>query len=336
QIGDHAAHRQSSCDRTVTPRGTIVKPAAVALAGGAVAPPEDVRTREFTVIGQDPAVRDSAGRIVRASVAVPAEELDPGPRGYRVSVVDYDSTHDVLYEPADLGRAAAARDAFARVDDDRVLADPRFHAQNVYALVMRSVARFEAALGRHVSWSFPYGHQLQVAPHAFCEANAYYAEEEQGLLFGYFPGRRRRTIFACLSHDVVVHETAHALLDGLRDRYTDPSVPEVIEALVRLSIRENRRGAKAGATTRPGHRVQEEWLRKSALFRLAEEMGQELQEHRGQALRTSLALVPSPTLLDRDEFQLPHRRGEILVAAVLDALVRTWSRRLQELGSDEI
>jgi hypothetical protein len=323
-----------------------------------VAPPEDVRTREFTVIGQDPAVRDGSGRIVRARVAVPAEELDPGPRGYRVSVVDYDSTHDVLYEPADLGRAAAARDAFARVDDDRVLADPRFHAQNVYALVMRSVARFEAALGRHVSWSFPYGHQLQVAPHAFCEANAYYAEEEQGLLFGYFPGRRHRTIFACLSHDVVVHETAHALLDGLRDRYTDPSVPdqaafhegfadlvallsvfsvpEVIEALVRISIRENRRGGKAGATARPAHHVQEEWLRKSALFRLAEEMGQELQEHRGKALRTSLELVPSPSLLDRDEFQLPHRRGEILVAAVLDALVRTWSRRLQELGSDEI
>lgn len=323
-----------------------------------MAPPEDVRTREFTIIGQDPAVRDSAGRIVRASVAVPAEELDPGPRGYRVSVVDYDSTHDVLYEPADLGRTARARDPFARVDDARLLTDPRFHAQNAYALVMRSLARFEAALGRHVSWSFPYGHQLQVAPHAFCEANAYYAEEEQGLLFGYFPGRRRRTIFACLSHDVVVHETAHALLDGLRDRYTDPSVPdqaafhegfadlvallsvfsvpEVIEALVRLSIRENRRGAKAGATTRPGHRVQEEWLRKSALFRLAEEMGQELQEHRGQALRTSLALVPSPTLLDRDEFQLPHRRGEILVAAVLGALVRTWSRRLQALGNDEI
>ena len=323
-----------------------------------MAPPQDMRTREFTIIGQDPAVRDGGGRIVRARIAVPAEELDPGPRGYRVSIVDYDCTHDVLYAPADLGRHAPTADRYERADDDRLLADPCFHAQNVYALVMRSLARFEAALGRHVSWSFPYGHQLQVAPHAFCEANAYYAEEDQGLLFGYFAGRRNRTIFTCLSHDVVVHETTHALLDSLRDRYTDPSLPdqaafhegfadlvallsvfsitEVIEPLLRLSIRESRRRRPPGASTRPRFRVEEQWLRASALFRLAEEMGQELQEHRGAALRTSLDLAPSTGLLDQAEFRLPHRRGEILVAAALTALVRTWSRRLLELGADEV
>jgi hypothetical protein len=280
-----------------------------------VAPPQDVRTRELTIIGQDPAVRDGGGRIVRARIAVPAEELDPGPRGYRVSVVDYDCTHDVLYAPADLGRHARTADRYERADDDRLLADPRFHAQNVYALVMRSLARFEAALGRHVSWSLPYGHQLQVAPHAFREANAYYAEDDQGLLFGYFGGRRNRTIFTCLSHDVVVHETTHALLDSLRDCYTDPSLPDqaafhegfadlvallsvfsitdVIEPLLRLSIRESRRRRPPGSSTRPRFRVEEQWLRASALFRLAEEMGQELQEHRGAALRTSLDLAPT-------------------------------------------
>jgi hypothetical protein len=323
-----------------------------------VASSREERTRELTVIGQDPAVRDGRGRIVRARIAVPAEQLDPGPRGYRVSVVDYDCTHDILYAPADLGRGARAADRYAGADDERLLTDPRFHAQNVYALMMRSVARFEAALGRHVSWSFPYGHQLQAAPHAFCEANAYYSEDEQGLLFGYFAGRRRGTIFTCLSHDVVVHETAHALLDGLRDRYTDPSAPDqaafhegfadlvallsvfsltdVLEALLHISLGESRRRRPAGASPRPRFRVEERWLRASALFRLAEEMGQELQEHRGAALRTSLALEPSPALLEAPEFQQPHRRGEILVAATLTAFVQTWSRRLTELGSDEV
>jgi hypothetical protein len=308
---------------------------------------QEMRTREFTIIGQDPAVRDRAGKIVRARVAVPAEKLDPGPRGYRVSVVDYDCTHDVLYAPADLGIAGS--DRYGGADDDRLLHDPGFHAQNVYVLVMQSLARFEAALGRHVSWSFQYGHQLQVAPHAFCEANAYYSEYDQGLLFGYFPGRRKHTIFTCLSHDVVVHETSHALLDSLRDRYTDPSLPDqaafhegfadlvallsvfsiitVVEELLRASIHPR-------STTH--RRVNEAWLRRSALFRLADEMGRELQEHRGKALRSSLSIEPARDLLERDEFQLPHRRGEVLVAAALTALVRTWSHRLDELGASTL
>jgi hypothetical protein len=310
---------------------------------------QDVRTREFTIFGQDPALRTRGGKIVRARIAVPAERLDPGPRGYRVSVVDYDGTQDVLYEPADLDRPAGAGDRYARADDDRLLQDPGFHAQNVYALVMQSLARFEAALGRHVSWSFPYGHQLQVAPHAFREANAYYTEQDQGLLFGYFPGRRQHTIFTCLSHDVVVHETSHALLDSLRDRYTDPSVPDqaafhegfadivallsvfsvgtVVEALIVQSI-------PPRSTAR--QRVDEAWLRRSALFGLADEMGQELQLNRGQALRRSLDIAPTADLLQRAEFQPPHRRGEILVAATLTAFVRTWARRLEELGADTI
>src|SRR5918993_1424458 len=55
-----------------------------------------------------------------------------------------------------------------------LLEDPRFHAQNVYAIIMRTLARFEFALGRRVGWSF-LGHQLQVAPHAFADANAFYS-----------------------------------------------------------------------------------------------------------------------------------------------------------------
>src|SRR5262249_21382321 len=109
--------------------------------------------------------------------------------------------------------------------NNRLLTEPGFHAQNVYAIVMRILSRFEYALGRRVRWSFD-GHQLVIAPHAFADANAFYSKEERALMFGYFRGRHGTPIFSCLAHDVIAHETTHALLDGLRQRYTDPSSPE--------------------------------------------------------------------------------------------------------------
>lgn len=66
-------------------------------------------------------------------------------------------------------------------------------------------------------------HQLKVAPHGVMDVNAFYSRKEEGLVLGYFPGRRASNVYTCLSHDVVVHETTHALIDALRERYMDPS-----------------------------------------------------------------------------------------------------------------
>ena len=51
-------------------------------------------TREMTVIAQDPSVLalGKQKRILMARIAVPAEDLIGGPTGYRVQVIDYDST----------------------------------------------------------------------------------------------------------------------------------------------------------------------------------------------------------------------------------------------------
>ena len=46
-----------------------------------------LRTQELTIIAQDPSVRID-GQILTTQVSIPAEELAPGPRGYRVQVVD--------------------------------------------------------------------------------------------------------------------------------------------------------------------------------------------------------------------------------------------------------
>ena len=143
------------------------------------------RERYVTIIARDPALRVGK-RIVRAQVAIPSEALAPGPVGYRVEVIDYDASNDMLYLPRPLPPGDG--DPFESYTDKQLLGDPLFHRHNAYALVMRTLARFEFALGRRVSWGFG-SHQLKVAPHAFADANAFYSQADDALLFGYFPGK---------------------------------------------------------------------------------------------------------------------------------------------------
>jgi hypothetical protein len=305
------------------------------------------RTRKLTIVAQDPSVRVK-GKILRTQVEIPAEELGPGPWGYRVHIVDFDSSTETLYQPMKCPSLKNDQqgDRFVRATDAQLLANPNFHAQNAYAIAMRILARFEFALGRRVSWGF-YGHQIKLAPHAFADANAFYSERDQALLFGYFPGDNKM-VYCCLSHDIVAHETTHALLDGLRERYTDPSSPEQaafhegfadIVALLSVFALTEVVGTiidlnAAGANRRQiaSKAVTIEALRDSLLLGLAKEMGQELPGLRGDVLRRSAKLKPSRAFIKQEEFIEPHRRGEILVAAVMNAFLTVWTKRLNSLG----
>ncbi|MDZ4406267.1 hypothetical protein [Prosthecobacter sp.] len=309
----------------------------------------------MTIIAQDPFVRTGPKgkeRILTVKVPVAAEQLGAGPWGHRVQVVDYDATSKVLYHPLECKQDAEGniKDAFDGKTDAEILANPQVHAQNVYAIVMRVLARFEMALGRRVSWSFR-RHQLKVAPHAFAEANAYYSKDDEGLFFGYFTGSSNKPVFSCLSHDVVAHETTHALLDGLRERYTDPSspdqaafhegfsdvvallsvfsLPKIVDVILELKRSGQRTPGSIGKVDKKSLSV--EALKKSMLVTLAEEMGSELSGIRGEALRRSAEIPPSPDLYDSEEYSEAHRRGELLVAAMMNAFIGIWSTRVEGL-----
>lgn len=299
--------------------------------------------RRISVIAQDPSVKDAKGRILMAKIEIPAENLMPGPSGYRVQVVDYDSSTGRYYGahvlPQDFDEELKAW----REGEQPIVKDYRFHAQNAYALVMKTLARFEFALGRRVGWAFKV-HQLKVAPHGLMDANAFYTRKEEGLVFGYFPSRTHGTVYTCLSHDVVVHETTHALIDALRERYLDPSGPdqaafhegfadviallsvfsqvELVEELLRRSSKSRRKGYLSERDVQP------EALRESALFGLAEQMGEEIQAVRGEALRRSARLEPSSKWLTNSEYLEAHRRGEIFVAAIMNGFIRAWTARI--------
>lgn len=320
-------------------------------AGTALAPLPPTRT--MTIIAQDPSLVVN-GAMLTASITIPNERLSAGPRGYRVQVVDYDASSNRWFVPLDAsvyGSIEEPSDPYEptsrRTRRQDPLDDPGFHAQNVYAIAMRTLAHFERALGRRVSWSFG-GHQVKIAPHAFEEANAFYSKENEALLFGYFDDGHGRRIFTCLSHDIVAHETTHALVDGLRPRYLEPSSPDqaafhegfadVVALLSVFSVHEVVDYAVAHATRSRRTRMVDvarltiERLQDGVLFGLGEQFGEALSGVHGSSLRRSVRLKPSVTLKDAPEYQQEHTRGELLVAAVLQAFLSAYRERLQTIG----
>jgi hypothetical protein len=284
------------------------------------------------------------------------EILEPGPVGEYLEVVDIDPASGMVYEPVDL-------------DDPHLLAqdglspspgNPQFHQQMVYAVAMNTIRHFELALGRRALWSprryrddsgewqEEYVQRLRVYPHALREANAYYSPGRKALLFGYFPARPSdpgrmmpgSVVFTCLSHDIVAHETTHALLDGMHRRFLEPSNPDV------LALHE----AFADIVALFQHFSYPEVLRHqiartrgdlrsdNLLAQLAQEFGQAIGRH--GALRDALggpdpdtgrwvAKEPDPNEIHRT--LEPHARGAILVAAVFEAFLSIYRERTADL-----
>lgn len=318
--------------------------------------------RKLTIIAKDPALRLGAnGPIVFAQVDVPAEILGPGPTGYRIKVVDYNATERRAYAARQRYQDGEALcDPFAPDESEgltdadyqaKVIGNPNFHAQNCYAIAMRTLGLFERALGRRVGWSSG-GHQLHIAPHAFALANAFYSEPDRSLMFGYFFDDKGKPVFTALSHDVIAHETTHAVLDGLRSRYTEASgpdqaafhegfadivailsifsLPEVVAAGLGVTSRLPDRGGPLAFIS--ADKVTSDAIRKSILLGIGAEIGMASGGGRG-ALRQSVKIEPRADILDGPDMAEPHNRGEVLVAAMTRAFVELWTTRISHLGT---
>ncbi|HEV8383739.1 MAG TPA: S8 family serine peptidase, partial [Candidatus Acidoferrales bacterium] len=182
--------------------------------------------------------------ISEITFQVPWETLEPGPRGEYLDVVDMDPASKCFYDPVNLDHPhLLAQDGLAASEGT-----PQFHQQMAYVVASLAIQNFEHALGRKVLWApgpspdpenphddSYYIPRLRIYPHAMREANAYYSPAKKALLFGYFmasaddPGDHLPggLVFTCLSHDIVAHETSHALLDGMHRRFTQPTNPDV-------------------------------------------------------------------------------------------------------------
>jgi hypothetical protein len=289
---------------------------------------------------------------------IPYEQVEPGPIGEYVAVMDFDPASDCWYAPIDLSTETVASQQGVSPSEG----NPQFHQQLVYAVTMKTIRHFERALGRKIIWrgritgrnskDDGYVGRLHIHPHAIRDANAYYDPDKRAVLFGYFTAANVHQganypggiVFTCLSPDIVAHELTHAILDSIHDRYLEDTNPDVaafhegfadiVALLQRFTFRE--------LTEHQLFRTAGRLDRQSVLGELATQFGEALEGNRG-ALRHLIgrwvkdkdgnevwtALKPSPT--DYQDNTEEHDRGAVLVATIFDAFQRIYNHRTQDL-----
>jgi hypothetical protein len=313
--------------------------------------------RTLRIFAVDPSMESSLDTVSlnEACVDVRWEQLDPGPVGEYIEVIDVDPASEACYAPIDL-------------DDPRLLAqsgrrpaegNAQFHQQMVYAVSMKTIEHFERALGRVALWSphtsqlgTPYSGQyvqrLRIYPHALREANAFYSPDKKSLLFGYFTSSAQTgninvpgtVIFGCLSYDIIAHETTHALLDGLHRRFRETTnrdmaafheaFADIVALFQHFTVPEALRDQIAKTRGDLEH--------ESLLGQLAFQFGQATNGH--GALRDYIGSVDDkgawkhrePQRTDYANATEVHDRGAVLVAAVFDAFLRIYQLRFNELA----
>jgi hypothetical protein len=262
--------------------------------------------------------------------------------------VDIDPASNACYAPVDLNDPRLLAESGLTPSE----ANPQFHQQMAYAVAMRTIERFERALGRKALWTrrqpkkkgeaVPddgFVRRLRIYPHALREANAYYDPDKIALLFGYFQAAdisgsvtRGSGIFGVVSHDIVAHETTHALLDGLHPRYSErtnfdmaafhEAFADIVALFQHFSMPESltRQIRRAqGSTTDIGRR----------LGQLAQQFGEATGMH--GALRRFVGEVGSSVPVLNDDMTEPHERGAVLVSAVFAAFLTIYASRCADL-----
>jgi hypothetical protein len=315
--------------------------------------------RKLRIYALDPslAAQHTTSGIGEIIISVPWEaDLLPGPVGEYVEVVDADPASNCFYVPVDLNDPRLlAQDGLAPSETN-----PQFHQQMAYAVAMSTIGHFEQALGRVALWSEhqernpeggflseQYVRRLRIYPHALRDRNAYYSPAKKALMFGYFPAgssdevnTRDTLIFTVLSHDIIAHETTHALLDGVHPRFAEPvnidvqAFHEAFADIVALFQHFSYPGVLRHQISRTRGNLEEENL----LAQLAQQFGTAagrsgaLRDALGSRSETSGKWEPrKPNVRELERLREPHARGAILVAAVFGAFLKVYRSRTADL-----
>jgi hypothetical protein len=271
------------------------------------------------------------------TLRIPWEDVDPGPVGEYVAVVDRaDHTPLDLNDPTVL-----AQDGLPPSDGD-----PQFRQQMVYAVAMQTIRNFERALGRAVHWrsqNGQYQKQLTLHPHFENVRNAWYDIEQGGINFGYFEADpdslfAGTVIFSCLSQDVIAREVTKAIVMGMNITFPggNKDILALYEGFADL-IALFQHFSESDVLRQQIGAVRGDLDQRNQLGAIALQFGQAMGKPDG--VRNAFGFTddtgnwqprrPDPTAYGRLVKQ--HERGELLVAAVTEAFKKIYESRVADL-----
>jgi hypothetical protein len=286
----------------------------------------------FSTYFQDPFVaKTDPKQAIDEEVFVAWEPgLTDGPTSSRFAIVDFNADTGALEAPAvwsEDAQAFVSRDG--KVLDKNAAGTMAFHQVSLWALLQCALSFFEdgSALGRSIPWAFE-GNRLIVVPHAGYGENAFYDRASKSLQFYYF-GSEEETVYTCLSVDIVNHEFAHAVLDGIRPLYNESSNPqtgafhEFVGDLAAILLTLQNRTLRQQLAKASKGRFEDA----TTLSSLAEEFGQAVKGR--PYLRTARNDRTMTTMAEETE---PHRLSEVLTGAMFDVLIAMGRKYQEENG----
>jgi hypothetical protein len=301
---------------------------------------------KLPLIVKDATVADLKDIDLLEDFVITGEEvfLD-GPLTPRVAILDFDGTTGQLRESIPFEAARSEKDfgayGFSRKPDDVGDVPRQLASVSVFGTVYKTMRMFEErdALGRAVVWSFE-GPQLLVVPRAGELANAFYERDSHSLQFFSFRAGGGAFVHTSQSQDIVSHETAHAILDGIApDLYNSISpqalaihegVADMTALLCAFRSRQLRKRVLAdthGRIDRP-----------TAFSSIAPQFAEALKSSRHylRNLLNTKSLKPDAPEKDRVDPSEPHEVSEVLSGALYTVVVNVFEslkRQYKEKGS---
>ncbi len=256
--------------------------------------------------------------------------IDDGPTNSRIAVVDYNINTGVIAKPVQWDRQTKQ---FIGADDPKSF---QFHQVNVWAIIQNILAFFEDSrvMGRPIPWGFD-GNRLIVLPHASIEKNAYYSRKSKCLQFCFFI-HEGEPVYTCLSHDIIAHETGHAILDGIRPYYFELS--SIQTAGFHEFIADLTAILSALSATQVRHAIadasQGDIWNSQVISDLGEEFAEKDSKKRyGSAQRYYLRTAQNEKKMKEIENEVdPHKCSEVLTGAMFEILAHMTTTHLKEEG----